>query len=71
MSLVVAIFLVSGNFVEAAGFTSDQAEKILTHVTSNPAIKSSKTLNVNIGSLQKSFNAQVESMLKQGNLSAE
>lgn len=71
MSLVVAIFLVSGNFVEAAGFTSDQAQKILSHLSNNPAIQSSKTLNTNIESFQKSFNAQIESFLKQANLSAE
>lgn len=71
MSLVVAIFLVSGNFVEAAGFTSDQAEKILSHLSNNPAVQSSKTLNTNVESFQKSFNAQIESILKQANLSAE
>ena len=71
MSLVVAIFLVSGNFVEAAGFTSDQAQKMLNNLASNPALKGSKTLNTNIDSLQKNFNAQIESMLKQTNLSAE
>lgn len=71
MSLVVAIFLVSGNFVEAAGFTSDQAEKILSHLSNNPAVQSSKTLNSNVESFQKSFNAQIESILKQANLSAE
>ena len=71
MSLVVAIFLVSGNFVEAAGFTSDQAPKMLNNLASNPALKGSKTLNTNIDSLQKNFNAQIESMLKQTNLSAE
>ena len=71
MSMVVAIFLVSGNFVEAAGFTSDQAEKIISHLSNNPAIQSSKTLNTNVESFQKSFNAQVESIVKQANLSAE
>lgn len=64
---VVAVLLTWSNLTAAAGLTHEQLDEIVECIGQNPATTSANTstLNVDIDSLQKDFNADISSILAQ------
>lgn len=64
---VVAVLLTWSNLTTATSLTHEQLDELVDHIGQNPATTSANTstLNVDIDSLQKDFNADISSILAQ------
>ena len=64
---VVAVLLTCSNLTTATSLTHEQLDELVEHIGQNPATTSANTstLNIDIDSLQKDFNADINSILAQ------
>lgn len=73
ITLTVALTLTLANFAEAAQFTQDQFEQMVTTTVQNPAAasKNTTTLPINVTTFQNNYNAFMTNFISQTNATGE
>lgn len=67
VAFTVALIVTVSSFVEAATFTGEQIQQMLSITAQNPDAKQNKTLKLNAETFRKNFNAFMINFIKQTN----
>ena len=71
LALIISFAVTAGNFVEAAQFTQEQFDQIVSMTVQNPAVEKNSTLPVNASTFQTNYNDFMSGFIKESNATAE